>query len=285
MEIQNNNRVTREYCCSLCRSPGHNMLTCDNECLRDFEIDCASKCQTIEPNNFKIWLINTYEDNIILLKAFTSKLRGITSVHNTITSYSDIITTYIYETYKYEYVSSIPDNTDPFVGNGTYSSNINDSMTSVIDDVSNPNLDYDDYNSSFEYNMISFFNDFTSVPIRENRTYENLSDNSISNEYNNAELLYIESIQNAHSLIRLFNIENIVEKLQENMKKPNECCVCMNSHNKSDFITFGCNHEFCKECTKNTLRVNPICPLCRANITKVVSRTDEVHYELDKLAI
>ena len=58
-----------------------------------------------------------------------------------------------------------------------------------------------------------------------------------------------------------------------NLKK---CFICFENYKQSEFIKLGCNHEFCKDCTKKALRSDkrpkPCCAYCRTEVTKLISK-------------
>ena len=60
----------------------------------------------------------------------------------------------------------------------------------------------------------------------------------------------------------------------------NECIICCN--NQTD-TKFNCQHEYCGNCTYALLdhiqkdhKIKPVCPLCRANITNVLSKNEDM---------
>jgi len=80
-------------------------LTCDDQRLVDFELICATQCQTMTETEFYTWLTETYEtNNSDLLKTYAAKKTRIpfNSIRD-ISIYKDAVTRYIYEIYKYQY--------------------------------------------------------------------------------------------------------------------------------------------------------------------------------------
>jgi hypothetical protein len=54
------------------------------------------------------------------------------------------------------------------------------------------------------------------------------------------------------------------------------CCICMVENKKEeDMCKFNCEHIFCVECTKNHLKNNNVCPLCRTDISRIMVQTSE----------
>ena len=90
----------RVQCCSLCRQPGHNIITCNSERLQEFERECAIAVRNFEnTDDFKNWLMRTYINNLLLLKAFAIRKYRI-NVRCTFDHYIHLITEYIFRTYK-----------------------------------------------------------------------------------------------------------------------------------------------------------------------------------------
>ena len=88
--------------CSFCRRAGHNRLTCDDQRLLDFELICATQCQTMTETEFYAWLSETNDSK--LLKTYAAKKTRIPFNNiRDISIYKDAVTRYIYEKYKYQY--------------------------------------------------------------------------------------------------------------------------------------------------------------------------------------
>jgi hypothetical protein len=49
------------------------------------------------------------------------------------------------------------------------------------------------------------------------------------------------------------------------------CCVCMEDIGRADVRRFGCGHDTCNSCFTQIYRISPQCPLCRRQITSVMS--------------
>ena len=94
----------------------------------------------------------------------------------------------------------------------------------------------------------------------------------------------MQNVFNQTKLIRIYNIENVLQE-EEEKEEEIECSICFDNHNKQDCVTFGCKHDFCKDCAKNALRVKPLCAYCRTQVTKMISRTQEIHGELEDLVV
>jgi hypothetical protein len=159
----------------------------------------------------------------------------------------NVITKYIYEKYRFQYVIM-----NEYVEN----------TTNIIDD-----------NSSFEDDIITILSG-TQNTRREEPTPETLTATLI-NDY---EILFSTLLYNDVGLI-----ENILEEKYTDEKI--DCNICYDKYYKQDCVTFGCNHEFCKDCTKKIIKEKPSCPYCREPVTKLISRTHDVYKELEKIII
>ena len=70
------------------------------------------------------------------------------------------------------------------------------------------------------------------------------------------------------------NIEIIVNEDIEVTEEQRECCICMETKEKSDICRINCAHTFCVDCCQtiaNKFRNHEIlkCPLCRTDVTSI----------------
>lgn len=89
-----------------------------------------------------------------------------------------------------------------------------------------------------------------------------------------------------HPQIQKFDIVLILEQKQEEEKEEKqicecECSICYENIKTEDLIKLNCNHEFCGNCIKESLKlhnniyVRPNCALCRETMTTFyVKKTD-----------
>lgn len=87
---------------------------------------------------------------------------------------------------------------------------------------------------------------------------------------------------------RKFAIQSNLDKI-ESQEKCN-CNICYDEINVTNFVKLNCNHEFCKECIKSTLKScnifsEPMCALCRAPIKKFTFKNSDVQCELTEMII
>ena len=116
--------------CSFCRREGHNRLTCDDPRLLDFELTCATQCQTMTETEFYAWLSDTYDSD--LLKTYAAKKTRIPFNNiRDISIYKDAVTRYIYETYKYQY-NTHEEESDHYLENNMNAALINDIRSAYL---------------------------------------------------------------------------------------------------------------------------------------------------------
>lgn len=86
-----------------------------------------------------------------------------------------------------------------------------------------------------------------------------------------------------------FAIESVIETLQNDTEQLEECGICFDNCNKTEFITFECDHEFCNDCVKRLLysdsRPKPCCAYCRKEINKIICRTNIVYDKISDVII
>jgi len=73
---------------------------------------------------------------------------------------------------------------------------------------------------------------------------------------------------------------NIILSNDSNNDNYEECVICYDTKQKSEFVTMNCNHEFCGTCIKNVLKKEIFkeesnCALCRQEITTIKCRTNK----------
>ena len=245
-------------CCSFCRQPGHNITTCNSDRFREFETICANAVVNMNsPIELKNWLNENYINDQLLLKAFAVRKFRVTSRTNIIHCV-DLITQYIFRTYK----------------------NINIELN-------------DEDEEGFENELVNLLTELRNS--REQEPEQEIQDVAgIERTVLREMLLYvlfnnmITTIREQYNPIRKLNILSSVENNEnENINENCECNICWEEKEKTNFVKFGCSHEFCKDCVIKTLRTDqreiPCCALCRAEVKLIVSRTNLVQSEFADL--
>jgi hypothetical protein len=251
--------IRRQQCCSFCRRIGHNLTTCNSDRLREFEAICATQVlQTETQDDFKNWLYQNYMAEQLLLKTFAIRKFRVTS-RTTIEICVNLITDYIFMHYK----------------------NTNETEEIV------------EHEGEFENDLMSFIQEFSAERVEE------IQENRIISEIQQARA--IENMLMREMFIammsgiinrtlrgdsRKFKIVSTVNNNENvNINETCECPICYDEKEFKNFVKLGCNHEFCKDCVINTMKsnhsTNLSCAFCRAEVTKIESKTNEVKNELD----
>jgi len=236
--------------------------------LREFEVQCADKCQNLIPIDFKTWLDHEIDRDV--LKSFaarkcnyrTSPYLDIDELYETI----DKITEYIYRTYRSSYFTPVETNTSIDVDEYEFQ----DDMVNVLQSIRNMDTAVEDSTSVM---MIS----------------------ALENDVHSAMLFYemMTTINSARELAQMgeqigpnrkFIIELEEEKEEE---KEIDCYVCLEEISNTNCIKQNCSHECCSTCLIKTInadkRPEPLCAMCRTPIEKLIVKTTDLKNELDKI--
>ena len=237
-------RVSR--CCSFCHQPGHNVSRCNSDRLLEFEIICANQVRDMTKQEFKIWITNNYINEQLLLKSFAIRKCNANSRFS-ISTCIEYIIIYIYRNYRLE--ENFEDDILNVLVNLRNNSDINERLEPSVEDIQGINQ------TLLREYMLELFNNFMT-----NVRYQNSE---------NRKLKIFSTIEN--------------DETSGNC----ECIICLEDKEVKDFVKLGCKHEFCKDCLIKTLKSDireiPCCALCRTEVTKLISRTDLVHSELENL--
>jgi hypothetical protein len=264
-----NQRYVRR--CSFCRSPGHNITTCNSDRITEFELICAGEVRNMHnPDDFKNWLNINYSENPMLLKTFVIRKFGFTT-RVSIVRCIDMITDYIFRRYK--------NNTRLHTREQTLMNDLRDLH----------NIETDD----FENDLINFLTQLRNVNYREEREPQLYEIPNIERMIMRELFQYIfnnrvvdqreEQPENIKFNINL--IQNNENNTNNNMLENNMMCnICWDEKEKNKFVKFGCNHEFCKDCIVTSLRSEqrniPCCALCRSEINNITCTTEDIRSEL-----
>jgi hypothetical protein len=253
--------------CSTCGCHGHNSRTCDVERMREYELEFATATQNIEVvADFETWLSNTYDYHV--LKAFAITKCGVINSVATLTTCIHAIGTYIYNKYRFQYVSE---------SNESIESEFINDMAQIIAFTPHQRIAPPSEEAPSEEDLTAALNNDISSSIYFETLFRYLS---LQNYGRMLQSTFQES-----SLIRRYNIENVLEEAELDEEKVIECCICYDEYKRQDCVTFGCNHEFCKDCTKKALRAKQCCAYCRAPVAKLITRIQEVHDEIGELVV
>ena len=259
-----------QRCCSFCRRPGHAVSRCDSDRIVEFEIICEREVRSMNTiDEFKEWLTQNYSNNSHLLRAFAvTKLRINSRV--TVLESIDLISQYIFETYKNLVVETAP------VEEATLPDDIEEALIRVLSVLRNVEHIQPLQEAEPVYNER-----FISSRRREYRRY--MADVLAFTMLNN--MLPTDGEEPLPVIPRPAIMSSIDDKIVENTSVvANECSICWDKKESVKFVKLNCNHEFCNECIIKTLAANkhraPCCALCRADINNITSRSVDVQNEI-----
>jgi hypothetical protein len=154
--------------------------------------------------------------------------------------------------------------------------------------------------------IINYFYDYYDLSVLDINTNDNqeTSETPFSSleeeEISGLNFLIEYMFQNQQQISGVTNFNNIkietqviqdkkTETTQESDNEDNkdnnedvECGICYYTFNRIQFIKLNCNHEFCKDCTKNLLKIysnRPCCALCRGKIERITYKSPAVQKE------
>jgi hypothetical protein len=251
-------------CCSFCRNPGHNIQTCNDTRLHEFENLCITNYRlSANEQSFTDWLMQYSINRPNIVKAYAIRYCGCNTRHGT-------------------YSCSI--NITPRIRNIVISIDTHPSEQTppMAQPASSPNITEEGPHEV--YPMLSQF------AINRGGTQEliNLIQNSTRNSEDIAlALLFINLIQQLGNNIeeRKFRIQRKIVKCT--LSEKCDCNICYENSEKEKFIKLNCGHEFCKECVKGYLKnvttEEPQCAFCRAKIKNIELSSQEIYDEFNDL--
>ena len=184
-------RTTIRNTCSFCRQTGHNIKTCNDIRIQNFETTCSLEVQNYNSNDdFQQWLRENYtrdSDNILLLKVFTIQkfhLRGRISLDICI----EYIALYIYSKYKINEVNIQYNEGNyrvPEVLNDYYENmrNIQEQLWMELFMNGIRNINTENYNVIEKYNISSFIENKENEDMTINRECNICYDEKINKRF------------------------------------------------------------------------------------------------------
>jgi hypothetical protein len=266
-ELNTENRNARivlpiRRCCSFCRNNGHNILTCNDVRLVEFEQLCVARQSSLGIDEFRIWLLDYSLELPSIARAYAVRFCGCT-----IRSYMHICVSHIIER-----INRLNVNT-PLILNEDNETESNQTLRQS------------------EENLLEQIRQRMDV-------LERLSTgNVIQVELNNNVLLrdIINIVESVRDFINNFHEEDMNNRkfdIQTNIvecvnKNECECSICYDSKMKPEFVKLNCGHEFCKDCIKQSLKnvrtENPQCAFCRAEIKNMELTNEDIRNEFNDL--
>lgn len=267
----------RQQACSFCRSPGHNIIRCNDDRLTDFEALCVNQMRVFErlnsdmQQNLQNWLIETrvtnYENQHLLKSFAIKKCRAVSS--SDILSCVILITQYIHTTYSLQRNIYVNHRNGRNIVMGR--TNLEQDLIELIHD-NNNNLQVDQTDEI--NNQINLLNQ----DIAQEMLYALVYQNSI-NRY----------LEEQHNQTKKLNISLLLDENNDIKNETNDCNICYENKEKGIFVKFNCQHEFCKECVvqclKTDRRSQPCCALCRSEIKTCKTSSTTIYEELLKLTV
>ena len=238
--------------------------------LREFEVQCANKCQNLSKQEFKHWLGVEVERDLI--KKFVMRKLHYSILSHELTIYEvydciDQITEYIYRIYRPSYfmpVETIQENSMMDISEDEEEQTFEDEMANVLQSMRNTDATVEDP---------------TSVMMTA----------ALENDMDSA-LLFYEMMMNINSRRetivpkRKINIELEEEK---NAEEEIDCYICFERFSNTNCIKQNCSHECCSTCLIRTInadkRPEPLCAMCRTPIQKLIVKTTDLKNELNEI--
>lgn len=235
----------------------------NNNRIRDFEIECANKCQSLEIEQFKSWL--DVEINRDLLQSYAHIKLNYVSNYTALDIYElhDIIeqiSNYIYTRYKYNFVNTSQ----------------SEDTISIVDPDELVELDEDD---EFENDMINILSGLHTSESEE--PTEEMLLASLRNDMDSAYLFQEMMNRISESFILLERKKFVLEKDKEKFDpmEEKECSICYENIQVEHISKLNCGHEFCNTCLVNTIksdkRKEAHCAYCRTPIKKIYVKNEE----------
>jgi len=223
-------------------------------------------------DEFKEWLTQNYINNSHLLRAFAvTKLRSNSRV--TVLECIDLISQYIFETYKNSVVEP-----EPLVEpeGAMFTDDIEADLLLALSELRNI-----EHIQPLQEVEPVYNEQFVSSRRREYMRY--MADVLVFTMLNN--MLPTDGEEPLAIGTRPAIMSSIDDKFVENASAvANECSICWDKKESGKFVKLNCNHEFCNDCIVKTLAANkhraPCCALCRADINNITSRNVDVQNEI-----
>jgi hypothetical protein len=254
--------LRRRQCCSFCRQPGHNLQTCNSDRLREFEVICATQVlQTNTQDDFKNWLNQNYMSEQLLIKAFAVKKFRIT-IRTSIERCVDLTAEYIFMIYK---------NTNEPVEIVEHENEFENDLMTFIQALSNERQE-----------------EIQEEILEERRLSEHqqniVMENMLMREMFIAMMSRIINRTSREENHKFKIVSTINENDNKNIDQLCECSICYDNKELKNFVKLTCNHEFCKECIVETMKISQnnklCCALCRGEVKTIESRTNAIGNEI-----
>ena len=238
--------ITR--CCSFCRKPNHNVNTCNDNRLINFENECIIEKQQFEMSNnprfmFRNWLCDKSIMFPHTIRSFAVRKCGSTMRDNINVCIDNII--------RYIYLDTNEVNIENIENNNILNEFINESSFESLLRVTN-----------FILNTIPDYIDDELLLHFRNYILERRS--------------------------KKFTFVSKLEETNDDIEELYECAICYDDGIKNiNFIKLNCNHNFCNLCLKKLIEntqnnMKPCCALCRTEIKTLTFKDENIKNEFCK---
>jgi hypothetical protein len=248
-ENRNAGIIPTRRCCSFCRNTGHNISTCNDRRLFDFEQLCVNREASLGIAGFRNWLLYYSTDNPNIVRAYAVRYCGCT-IRN----------------YMHICVNSIIAKISELNANGGLRERGQPAEGQEPEQARPQRELYE--NNVFTGRLLHYFG---------------LEPHDIIASTMFLNMMFRIRDELTHN--RKFNIQtSIVECTHTNEC---ECGICYEGKIQPEFVKLNCGHEFCKDCIKeylhNVRTENPQCAFCRSEIKNMELSTQDIRNEFDDL--
>jgi hypothetical protein len=144
------------------------------------------------------------------------------------------------------------------------------------------------YNNSRYNNSVYNNIDLDNIQLNDyNNIYNNVDSPWFYDpNYNDSIVTNIRTIRNNRNFDNIddfipFNTPNVTQFdfiVQEFLisEEDKTCCICMEERYEEGICRFNCHHLFCIECTRQHVKKNNSCPLCRTKIKNIQFQNNEL---------
>lgn len=238
--------------------------------LREFEVQCANKCQNLSKQEFKNWLDVEVERDLI--KKFVMRKLNYSIISHELTIYEvydciDQITEYIYRIYRPSYFTPVE----------------------TIQENSMMDISEDEEEQTFENEMVNVLQSMRNTDTTVEDPTSVMMTAALENDMASALLFYemMSTINLRRETIvpkRKINVELEEEKDAE---EEIDCYICFERFSNTNCIKQNCLHECCSTCLIRTInadkRPEPLCAMCRTPIQKLIVKTTDLKNELNEI--
>jgi hypothetical protein len=278
-ENRNFNRGART--CSFCRRAGHNILSCNSQPLRNFELMCVNNITSTNDINieqsFRNFLLSEalYDSNMV--KSFAARYCRISARNNI-----DIC------------IESIIQYFNPFIEIRKRELNeINQNFTRADEtsqEATSQEPELAQQNEISSANILRELESIRDIPLQI-RQFINNPRNVTENDHMTLimSMMFLEMVTelNNSNINKKFDIKTNICDNKDDLYEKSECNICYDEYQNLNFINLNCGHKFCKDCIKkslqNEVKQNLCCAFCRTEIKNFEFKEESIKNEFIEL--